>query len=234
MPRVMPESRLQDLIEAATRVFIESRGYERAQMADVARALGLSKASVYACVESKEALFDLALRYADHPEDTPTNAPLPIPSRGPGETLRFIQEQIRTDALFREVSQRLSRRKVVDASMELRELLRTLYDLLDRHKTTLKLLERCALDHPSLADVWRSMAREGLLLQLERFIGRRIREGYYAQDMDARVAGRFVLETCVFWAMHRHWDAIPATYDNCTARDTAISLVSRSLLAAAP
>jgi AcrR family transcriptional regulator len=34
-------------------------------MADVAEALGVAKGTLYLCVESKEALFDAVLRYAD-------------------------------------------------------------------------------------------------------------------------------------------------------------------------
>ena len=39
MPRVAPESRFEDLIDAATKVFIEN-GYQRTQMSDVAEAMG--------------------------------------------------------------------------------------------------------------------------------------------------------------------------------------------------
>jgi len=64
MPRAIPESRLQDLLACATRVFID-QGYRRTQVADIASALGVAKGSVYLYVESKEALFYAALRYAD-------------------------------------------------------------------------------------------------------------------------------------------------------------------------
>lgn len=51
MPRRIPENRLKDLLECATRVFID-QGYRRAQMADVASALGVAKGTPYLYVES--------------------------------------------------------------------------------------------------------------------------------------------------------------------------------------
>ena len=59
VPRVVPESRLKDLLQCATRVFIE-QGYRRTQIADVAQALGVAKGTVYLSVDSKEALFHAA------------------------------------------------------------------------------------------------------------------------------------------------------------------------------
>jgi AcrR family transcriptional regulator len=53
MPRTIPAGRLEQLVECATRVFID-QGYRRTQMADVADALGVAKGTLYLCVESKE------------------------------------------------------------------------------------------------------------------------------------------------------------------------------------
>ena len=66
MPRAIPENRFQDLIEAATAVLLE-QGYRRTQIADVAERMGVAKGSIYTYVESKEALLDCVLRFADRP-----------------------------------------------------------------------------------------------------------------------------------------------------------------------
>jgi len=58
MARKTPPNRLEQLVEHATRVFVE-QGYRRTQIADVAAAMGVAKGTIYLCVESKEALFDL-------------------------------------------------------------------------------------------------------------------------------------------------------------------------------
>ena len=78
MARTAPTDRFEQLVDAATRVFIEG-GYKRTQMADVADAMGVAKGTVYLYVESKEALFDLAVRLADSPR--PLTPPLNLPLR---------------------------------------------------------------------------------------------------------------------------------------------------------
>jgi AcrR family transcriptional regulator len=95
MARQIPPGRLPELLEAATRVFID-QGYSRTQMADVAEALGVAKGTLYLYVESKEALFDLACRHADTPP-APGEAP-PFPIRAPkaGATLRYVREELRS------------------------------------------------------------------------------------------------------------------------------------------
>ena len=73
MARRIPENRFDDLVDAATEVFIE-RGYRLTQMADIARAVGVAKGTLYGYVESKEALFELCLEHADR------QSPLELPA----------------------------------------------------------------------------------------------------------------------------------------------------------
>src|SRR5262245_49903996 len=57
MPKIVDkESRRQDIVAAATRVFAE-RGYHAARMDDVAAELGISKGLLYASFATKEDLF---------------------------------------------------------------------------------------------------------------------------------------------------------------------------------
>ena len=88
MPRKRPQDRLEHLVRVGTEVFIASQGYQRAQMDDIARDLGVSKGTVYLYVESKEALFDLCVRYADDAQASNAISALPLPTpvtreRGP-------------------------------------------------------------------------------------------------------------------------------------------------------
>ena len=78
MVRTIPADACQQLIDVATRVFV-AEGYRRTQMEDVAAALGVAKGTLYGYVESKAALFDAALRYADGHEPLPETAALPLP-----------------------------------------------------------------------------------------------------------------------------------------------------------
>jgi AcrR family transcriptional regulator len=53
VPRQIPEDRFDQLVDCATKVFVE-QGYRRTQMADVAEVMGVAKGTLYLYVESKE------------------------------------------------------------------------------------------------------------------------------------------------------------------------------------
>jgi hypothetical protein len=46
---------------------------------------------------------------------------------------------------------------------------------------------------------------------------------------DAAIA-RMVLETLVFWAVHRHWDPAPQQVDDRVAEDTVVQLLVGALV----
>jgi hypothetical protein len=59
---------------------------------------------------------------------------------------------------------------------------------------------------PELAALWFGGARGGLIANLARYLEDRARRGKLRSLPDTAVAARFVIETVVFWAVHRHWD----------------------------
>src|SRR4029453_9268492 len=91
--RRIPDDRLEQLVEAAAGVFIE-QGYTRTQMADVATALGVAKGTLYLYVESKEALFDLVVRYADAPRPFNATLALPVRTPKPGATVHYVRARL--------------------------------------------------------------------------------------------------------------------------------------------
>src|SRR5438552_18025103 len=93
MARRIPDDRLQHLVESAANVFIE-QGYRRTQMADIAEAMGVAKGTLYLYVESKEALFDLACRWADGPRPVPRPPDLPVPTPAADATLAYVGERL--------------------------------------------------------------------------------------------------------------------------------------------
>src|SRR5262249_5222342 len=93
VPRKTPSDRIERLVDCATEVFI-SQGYARTQMSDVADALGVAKGTLYLAVESKEALFDLVLRYADVPRPFADQPDLPVRTPRRGTTVAFVRERL--------------------------------------------------------------------------------------------------------------------------------------------
>jgi AcrR family transcriptional regulator len=229
MARTIPVDRFHSLIEAATAVFVE-QGYRRTQIADVATRMGVAKGSVYTYVESKEALFDCALRHADSPGPIQLPDTLPVATPLPGSTLETVRQRVAEEGALPSLIAALSRARVTDVRTELETILRELYDTLARHRTAIKLLDRCAHDYPELAKVWNREGREGALSLLARYLEDRARRGRLRRFEDSAIAARIVLETVVFWAVHRHWDPSPQAIDEESAKRTALAFLVGALM----
>jgi AcrR family transcriptional regulator len=229
MPRSIPPYRFQDLVEAATAVFLD-QGYRRTQVADVAARMGLAKGSIYTYVESKEALFDCVLRHADHSDRIDLPETLPVATPQPEATLEMVQGRLAEEGTLPSLTAALSRSRVMDLRAELETILGELYDSLARHRTAIQLLDRCAPDYPELAKLWYRTGREGALSLLGRYLEDRAQRGRLRRFEDGAVAARIVLETLVFWAVHRHWDPSPQAVDESHAKRTVLAFLLSALL----
>lgn len=229
MPRRIPESRLADLLKCATTVFI-AQGYRRTQMSDVAEALGVAKGTVYLSVESKEALFAAALRYADTKPPSPSELDLPIPAPPPGALAAALRRSLERETIPPALVRAMQRARVRDVRAELTEIVRELYAASSRHRTGLKLLDSCGKDHPELADLYYSKGRFEQLAVLTRYIESRLRLGHLRPVPDPAVAARYVIEAIATWAIHIHWDPAPQPIDPVAAEETVVQLVVTGLV----
>lgn len=229
MSRRAPPDRFQEMIDAATRVFI-AQGYRRTQMLDVANAMGVAKGTLYLYVESKEALFDAVVRYADQPRPIPAPAGLPLRTPKPEATLAEVERRLTEEGALPALAAALARARVVDVRSELEAVLGELYAALASHRIGIKLLDRCALDYPELAKLWYRAGREGSLALLDRYLDDRARRGRLRRFANEAVAARIVLETLIFWSVHRHWDPHPQSVDEATAENTAIQFIVSALV----
>ena len=229
MPRRIPEHRLKDLLECATRVFIAQR-YRQTQMADVAAAMGVAKGTVYLYVESKEALFAAALRHADGEAPAASDLELPIPAPRPGELRRELRRRLARNTAPPALRRALNRRRVHDVRAELEKIIRELYATSTRHRTGIKLLDRCGPDHPELGTTFYEAGRFKQLELLARYLDARSRRGHLRPLPDPALAARFLIETIATWAVHIHWDPAPQPIDPGDAEDTVVHFLLRGLL----
>lgn len=229
MPRAIPKVRFHELIEAATAVFLD-QGYRRTQVADVAARMGVAKGSVYTYVESKEALLDCVLRHADHTDTIELPETLPVPTPQPGETFEMVANRLAKEVSLPALVAALSRTRVTDVRTELETVLGELYDALAERRTAIKLLDRCAPDFPELAKLWHRAGRESALSLLTHYLDDRARRGRLRRFEDSAVTARIILETLVFWAVHRHWDRAPQAFDEDSAKRTTLAFLASALV----
>lgn len=208
MARSAPDDRFARLIDASAEVFIR-QGYRRTQMQDIADALGVAKGTLYACVESKAALFDAALTYADWLQPLPGAGNLPLPDIDHATLLENFRERISQATKGLELTAVLKRKDVRDPVTEFSSVIHDLYNRLSQNRKAIKILDRSSLDQPELAELWFEETRRVQLAALTRYLDRRIAQGGFRKLRNLEVFARAILETVVFWAVHRHWDPAP-------------------------
>jgi AcrR family transcriptional regulator len=230
MARSIPPDRLAQLVDAATATFI-ALGYRRTQMADVAERLGIAKGTLYGYVESKEAMFDAALRYADRPELVPDTTALPLPTPARGATIRYVRSRLAAEAgdlvLVRVMSGGPS---TTDIEGELESIVVDLFRRIARNRRVIKLVDRCSIDYPELARVWFGEGRSAQSELLRAYLERRIAERRLRKVPSAAIAARAMLETIAFWAMHRHWDPAPQPIEEAEVERSVVDLLARGLV----
>jgi hypothetical protein len=84
-------------------------------------------------------------------------------------------------------------------------------------------------DYPALAALWFEGARGGLVGRLGQYLEDRSRRKLLRRVPDAAVAARLIIETLVFWAVHRHWESHPQPVGESVAKETVVRFIVSAL-----
>lgn len=221
MPKVRDPDRLSALIRAATIVFSDL-GYRRAQMADVARTMGVSAGTLYLYVEGKAALFDLVIRDALGLVDHTSPPDFPIAEPPPGATLALVRPRLLEEPLVPELALALSVDVAPDVVAEFAGLIEGLYRVMTENRDGLIVLEKSAYDWPELAEVFFEGMRSRLLADLIAYLEARIAAGQVRPLPQPRVAALEILQTLAWFCQYRQREMdLPDLHDT----DVCASLV---------
>jgi AcrR family transcriptional regulator len=229
VPRLITPERVVQLIRCATDTFIAD-GYRRAQMEDVAQALGVAKGTLYGYVDGKATLFDACVRCADGHEPLPEPARLPLQAPKQGSTVASVQARLLKEVGDLELLAALTRAAPSDARSELRGIISDLYTRMSRNRFGIKLVDRCAKDQPELAAVWFGQGRSGQNVALAQYLELRAAKGLLRSVPNTQIAARTVLETIAFWAVHRHWDPSPQPVDEASVQAAVVDQLLHGLI----
>lgn len=225
MARPIPSDRFAQLIDVATKTFV-ARGYRLTQMADVADALGVAKGTLYGYVASKEALFDAAVRFADGQLPVPQPGALPLPTPAAGSTVGYIRERLIAEASeLRLVAALANPTAALEDATELGHIVRDLYRCMARNRRALKLVDRCAVDHPELAAVWFNEGRWGQVALIDSYLEKRIADGHLRAVPSVPIAARMLLETIALWAIHMPWDPSPRPFVEAEIENAVVDML---------
>jgi len=231
MARQRPPDRLDQILEAATRVFART-GLEGSKMSDVAAEAGVSQGTLYNYVESKEALFRLLLdRGLGAP--APPAASFPLASPAMGGLARRMNEAIDATFTLPELEEALARRRVTDAAAELTAVVDELFERTLTTRQAADVLERSARDVPELAAVFYGKVRRGLFEKVTTLIERRMESGHYRRR-DPRVVARLLIETVTTFARHIYRDVEPPGFDLGQAREDIVGTLVAGIVLERP
>src|SRR5439155_13307433 len=213
MARTIPADRFPAVVAAALQVFI-THGYQRAQVQDVADALGLAKGTLYGYARGKAALFAAAVRVADGHEPLPAPADLPVPAPVAGDVAALIAGRLAGEVADLKLVRALADPLPEDASpadlrAEFAGIVTDLYARLARHRIAIRLVDRCAPELPDLAQVWFGTGRQANVSGVQEYLARRERAGTVGLPGPAPLVARTLVALWAMWAVDCHFDTAP-------------------------
>ena len=228
MARRRSPDRYAKLVQAAISAFIAANGYRRAQVEDVAAAMGVAKGTVYLYASSKAALFDLAVRHADDPLPPPEPDVLPVPTPAPGQTVAYLRQRMATEGRFVRL-QAAAESPSDDVAAELTDIVAEVFDTVAANRVTIRLINAAARDLPELGALWFDGARAGLHSRLTAYLDARVAAGVLPAPPSTAAAARMIIETTLWFAVHRAWDPRPDGIPDELVRTTIVGGLVRSL-----
>jgi AcrR family transcriptional regulator len=220
------------LLETAVTVF-GRMGYRRAQIADIAREMGVAPGTVYLYVESKEALFDQALQFACHRFAPEKMGSLPIPTPTAGEILERVRLEFAGPGFLIKIREAMDSTSHTDICAEFTDLIAELYSQVHQRHRALAMIEASALDWPELFALFYGI-RHAVLESLTEYLTRRIHEGRLRSVPDPTATARLILETISWFAYHRSGDPEPDGISEETSRATVLDALTHAYLPTEP
>ncbi len=178
----------------------------------------LSHALLYRYVESKEALLELAVRYAiDQEADLEQSVPLATPADG--QVVELIRARLTAQATFPRVRGALEREPAGCAAVELAAIIDELYDFIERNRLPLLLVESLADDFVEITGSSVNSRKGALNGRLATFLASRVASGERDRG-DPKIAAHFLSESIAWFAQHPSRNSLTC----CCARSTTGSM----------
>lgn len=217
--------RTRDVAAAALAAFCDG-GFRLTQIAHVAERLGVSVGTIYRYVDSKEALFHLAVLEALG--EAPETLAAPLKVRGIDDTTQRLREVVARDRLWSRLDAALAAAPG-DVATEAREIAEQLYASLSLRAPAIRLLDRCAHEIPELAEIFDREVRATLMNNLTAWV---LMRGLADEGgmPSAAVLARGAMEAIAWLAKSRRGDPTAAWMPEDDARAAAVQIFVNALI----
>lgn len=221
-----PSSRILSLLGAGTKVF-RHKDFKRAQMIDVAAAMGCSTGTLYNYVENKEALFEHVVLYGMTGElPSPDTLPLKLPD--PGTTFAMIEKMSRELAKGWSIYQALKIDEPASAVEEVTRITNELFDFFASYHRVIEIMETSVLDYADLASTYNTGRQQMIFGPWTTLIQERVAKGVYRSIADPGWTTVLIVEALAAgaWKQRSHSDS----YDETIARAACVEHVLTTLV----
>jgi AcrR family transcriptional regulator len=198
-PRVTPENRIPDIVNAAIFVFAR-KGYRMTQMDEIAKEANVSKATLYYYFKSKAHLFQYVLETGAPDGDGLLPPPQSVTPLSDSELLALLKGRLKRDSRLKSVHDCLDRPpERIDLTQELGAIIEELWDVTERNRVQIIILERSFLEFPELGEIYHKYARKQVLNQLEKYLALRIKQGVIRPLHSVPATARFIMESLAWF-----------------------------------
>jgi AcrR family transcriptional regulator len=227
MPRVTPDNRIPDIVQAAIRV-LSLKGYRLTQMDEIAEQAKVSKATLYYYFKNKTHLFQYVLEHGGPNADASLPPPETTSSVSEKDLLQLLKKRLKEDTSLNSIKACMGvEPKRIDLANEIAAIAEELWDLTERNRVQIIILERSFLEFPELAEIFDTYARGRILKQLCDYLALRIKRGVIRAPHSVPVTARFVLES-VAWFGKRAMGG-PPSFSKIEALPDLISILVQGL-----
>lgn len=198
-PRVTPPNRIPDIVDGAVHVF-GRKGFRLAQMEEIAREAGISKATLYYYFGSKIHLFYYVLENRIPTDGATLPPPESVFVRTEHDLLKLLKERLKEDSRLMSIDKFLDKQaSEIDLEKELAEITEDLWSICERNRIRIIILEKSAFEFPELAEIYDKYARQQMLSQLEQYLTTRINHSLIRPLSSIPATARFILESLAWF-----------------------------------
>lgn len=193
MPRVTPENRIPDIISAAVSVF-SRKGYRLTQMEEIAEKAQVSKATLYYYFASKIQLFQYVLQFTGDERQAPPQD-VEVTEQ---EFLQMLKRRLKESTRLATIA-RCLQGEAGGVEDELAGIVEELWDMNEKNRVQIIMLERSSYEFRELAEVYDKYARKQVLQQIEEYLSTRMRQGLIRELNSVHATARFIVESLAWF-----------------------------------
>lgn len=208
------DKRLYDILAAASRLFI-LKGYNEAQIADIARDASISTGTIYSLFASKKAIFHFTLQCIFDPDRLSGDIKIPVGEMEPGDLSNL--KNVVTDHYRQFYLANIEPAKMPP----FKEMLSNAYDLLSKFGAGFLIFERNEAEWSKMSSVY-FQERQQYIENLESRLKTYMEKGEIRPLEHLEYHTRLIIETLAWWCMHRKYDPRAVNLNDQIAKNVVL------------